>query len=297
MPYCAGYACGYYMVKYYLDKTGKDIVDATILPAEEILKEIDGFWSETTPLFGKEIPMRTVNEVSKLTGVSIRTFQYYDSIGLLKPTEYTEVGYRLYDEEALERLQQILLFRELEFPLKKIKDIIYNPKFNKEKVLEQQIELLVLKKEHIENLIDFARRIKTMGVNKTDFKVFDKKKMEDYSKRAKEQWGQLTQYQEFEEKTKGVSDTQQKDVINRFMLIFTEFGKIKELDTSCDTVQLQVKKLQDFITENYYTCTKEILSGLGKMYASGGEFTENIDSYGGEGTALFTAKAIEIYCK
>lgn len=65
--------------------------------------------------------------------------------------------------------------------------------------------------------------------------------MEDYSKRAKEQWGQLTQYQEFEEKTKGVSDTQQKDVINRFMLIFTEFGKIKELDTSCDTVQLQVK--------------------------------------------------------
>ena len=97
-----------------------------------------------------------------------------------------------------------------------------------------------------------------MGVNKTDFKVFDKKKMEDYSKRAKEQWGQIAQYQEFEEKTKGVSDTQQKDVINRFMLIFTEFGKIKELDTSCDTVQLQVKKLQDFITENYYTCTKEI---------------------------------------
>ena len=181
------------------------------------------------PLFGKEIPMRTVNEVSKLTGVSIRTLQYYDSIGLLKPTEYTEVGYRLYDEEALERLQQILLFRELEFPLKEIKDIIYNPKFNKEKVLEQQIELLVLKKEHIENLIDFARRIKTMGVNKTYFKVFDKKKMEDYSKRAKEQWGQIAQYQEFEEKTKGVSDTQQKDVINRFMLIFTEFGKIKEL--------------------------------------------------------------------
>ena len=81
------------------------------------------------PLIGKEIPMRTVNEVSKLTGVSIRTLQYYDSIGLLKPTEYTEVGYRLYDEEALERLQQILLFRELEFPLKEIKDIIYNPNF------------------------------------------------------------------------------------------------------------------------------------------------------------------------
>ena len=68
--------------------------------------------------------MMTVNEVSKLTGVSIRTLQYYDNIGLLKPAEYTESGYRLYDDAALERLQQILLFRELEFPLKDIKDII-----------------------------------------------------------------------------------------------------------------------------------------------------------------------------
>ena len=241
--------------------------------------------------------MMTVNEVSKLTGVSIRTLQYYDSIGLLKPSEYTESGYRLYDDTALERLQQILLFRELEFPLKEIKDIMDAPGFNKNKALEQQIELLLLKKEHIENLIDFARKIKTIGVNKMDFKAFDKQKMEDYSKRAKEQWGQTAVYEEFEEKSKGMSDTQQKDVINRFMLIFAEFGKLKKIEVSCDTVQSQVKKLQDFITENYYTCTKEILSGLGKMYASDGEFTENIDSYGGEGTALFVAKAIEIYCK
>ena len=241
--------------------------------------------------------MMTVNEVSKLTGVSIRALQYYDSIGLLKPSEYTESGYRLYDDTALERLQQILLFRELEFPLKEIKYIMDAPGFDKKKALEQQIELLLLKKEHIENLIDFARRIKTIGVNKMDFKVFDTKKIEEYSKRAKEQWGQTPAYQEYEEKTKGTTDTQQKDVINRFMLIFAEFGKMKEQDASCDAVQSQVKKLQDFITANYYTCTKEILSGLGKMYASGGEFTENIDSYGGEGTACFTAKAIEIYCK
>ena len=241
--------------------------------------------------------MMTVNEVSKLTGVSIRTMHYYDSIGLLKPSEYTESGYRLYDDTALERLQQILLFRELEFPLKEIKEIIDAPGFDKKKALEQQIELLLLKKEHIENLIDFARRIKTIGVNKMDFKAFDTKKIEEYSKRAKEQWGQTSAYQEYEEKTKGISETQQKDVINSFMLIFAEFGKMKEQDASSDAVQSQVKKLQDFITEHYYTCTKEILSGLGKMYASGGEFTENIDNYSGEGTACFTAKAIEIYCK
>lgn len=88
--------------------------------------------------------MMTVNEVSKLAGVSIRTLQYYDSIGLLKPAAYTESGYRLYDDAAMERLQQILLFRELEFPLKDIKEIITRPDFDKKKALEQQIELLTM---------------------------------------------------------------------------------------------------------------------------------------------------------
>ena len=96
--------------------------------------------------------MMTVNEVSKLTGVTIRALQYYDTIGLLPPTVYTEAGYRLYDDTALERLQQILLFRELEFPLKEIKKIIDAPDFDRNKALEQQIELLVMKKEHLENL-------------------------------------------------------------------------------------------------------------------------------------------------
>ena len=90
--------------------------------------------------------MMTVNEVSKLTGVSIRTLQYYDKIGLLKPTGYTESGYRLYDDIALERLQQILLYKELKFSLKEIKQIIDSPNFNRLKALQQQIELLTLKK-------------------------------------------------------------------------------------------------------------------------------------------------------
>lgn len=239
----------------------------------------------------------TVNEVSKLTGVSIRTLQYYDKIGLLKPSRYTEAGYRLYDDVALGQLQQILLFKEMEFPLKEIKQIMSAPGFDWKKALEQQIELLTLKKEHIENLICFARGIKLVGVNNMDFTAFDTKKIDEYSMRAKEQWGQTAEYREFEEKTEGMTDTQQKDVANRFMLIFAEFGQMKDKDPASEPVQSQVKKLQDFITEHYYTCSKEILSGLGKMYAAGGEFTENIDSYGGEGTARFAADAIEIYCK
>lgn len=86
--------------------------------------------------------MKTVNQVSKLTGVSIRTLHYYDEIGLLHPSAVTEAGYRLYDDTALERLQHIMLFRELEFPLKDIKDILNSSHFDRNKALEQQIELL-----------------------------------------------------------------------------------------------------------------------------------------------------------
>ena len=240
--------------------------------------------------------MMTVNEVSKMTGVSIRTLQYYDTIGLLKPSGYTKAGYRLYDDTALERLQQILLFKELEFPLKEIKEIIDAPNFDRMKALEQQIELLTLKKEHLENLIDFAREIKQLGVKKMDFTVFDTKKIDEYAKQAKEQWGQTDAYKEFEEKSQGRTQAEEKNIIREFMRLFAEIGEMKEMNPADELVQLQVKKVQDYITEHFYHCTKEILNSLGKAYGSGGEFTENIDKAGGKGTAEFTAKAIEIYC-
>ena len=88
--------------------------------------------------------MMTVNEVSKLTGVSIRTLHYYDEMGLLHPAVTTDSGYRMYDDTNLERLQDILLFRELEFPLKEIKRIIDSPDFDRKQALEQQIEMLTL---------------------------------------------------------------------------------------------------------------------------------------------------------
>ena len=241
--------------------------------------------------------MKTVNEVSKLTGVSIRTLQYYDTIGLLRPSGHTEAGYRLYDDTCLERLQQILLFKELEFPLKEIKEIIDAPGFDRSKALEQQIELLTMKKEHLENLIDFARGIKMLGVKKMDFTVFDTKKIDEYARRAKEQWGTSPEYKEFEEKAKKWTDKDQVDITNDFMNIFAEFGQMRSMDPSSGEVQLQVKKLQDYINEHFYRCSTQILSCLGKMYSGGGEFTENIDNCGGEGTAEFTAEAIEIYCQ
>ena len=241
--------------------------------------------------------MMTVNEVSKLTGVSIRTLQYYDTIGLLPPTEYTEAGYRLYDDTAMERLQQILLFRELEFPLKEIKRIIDSPDFNRNKALEQQMKLLTMKKEHLEGLISFARKIKETGVNKMDFQVFNTTKMDEYTKKAKEQWGQTAEYKEYEEKTGKQSPEAQKQALQNFMLIFVEFGKMIDKKPEDSNVQLKVKVLQDYITDHFYKCSNEILKGLGELYASGGEFTENIDKAAGDGTAVFVAKAIDVYCK
>ena len=240
--------------------------------------------------------MMTVNEVSKLTGVSIRTLQYYDKIGLLKPAEYTESGYRLYDDAALEKLQQILLFRELEFPLKDIKDIITRSDFDKRKALDQQIGLLELKKEHIENLIDMCKGLKLRGVRHLDFTAFDSSKLDEYAKRAKEQWGQTPEYKEFEEKNKNRSKTDEEHMMADFMKIFEEFGTMKDKDPAIVEVQDQVKKLQGFITEHFYKCSNEILVGLGKMYAGGGEFTDNINKMGGEGTAEFVFEAIKVYC-
>ena len=240
--------------------------------------------------------MMTVNEVSKLTGVSVRTLQYYDKIGLLTPAAYTEAGYRMYDEAAMERLQHILLFKELQFPLKEIKKIINSSDFDRNRALEQQIELLTMKKEHLENLILFARGIHGLGVRYMDFSVFDTKKMDEYARQAKENWGKTDAYKEFEEKQKNYSQKDEQRLQVEFMNLFVEFGKMKELDAGCDEVQNQVKKVQNFITEHFYTCTDKILAGLGKMYSGGGSITENIDAAGGVGTAEFAAKAIEIYC-
>ena len=241
--------------------------------------------------------MMTVNKVSKLTGVSIRTLQYYDKIGLLHPAKYTEAGYRLYDDAALEILQQILLFRELEFPLKDIKEIISSPDFDRSKALEQQIELLKLKKEHTQNLIDLAEGIKAIGVKPLTFEAFDTKKIDEYAAQAKASWGTTPAYKEYEERSKGRTKEDNLKIHQGMIDIFVQFGQIRKTDPASEEAQAMVKKLQDYITEHMYTCTKEILSSLGMMYGGGGDFTTNIDKMGGEGTAVFASQAIEIYCR
>ncbi len=241
--------------------------------------------------------MMTVHEVSRLTGVTIRALQYYDRIGLLPPAEVTEAGYRLYDDAALERLQQILLFRELEFPLKEIKRILESPDFDREKALEQQITLLTLKKERLEGLIDHASTIKTKGDGIVKFDAFDTKKLDEYAAQAKESWGGTPAWQEYEKKSGGRTKEEERALGGQLMDVFAEFAAVRENGPESAAAQALVEKLRAFITAHYYTCTKEILRGLGAMYASGGEMTDNIDARAGAGTAEFAARAIEYYCK
>ena len=241
--------------------------------------------------------MKTVHEVSALAGVSIRTLQYYDSIGLLRPSEYTETGYRLYDDAALETLRQILLLRELEFPLKEIKGILRNPGFNRQKALDQQIELLELKKEHLEELIGLAREIRrTGGKGKMDFSAFDTSKIDEYAARAKASWGETAEYREFQNRSGSRTREEEKALGDQLMAIFGEMGACRSGGPASEEAQALVAKLRDFISEHYYTCTKPVLAGLGEMYADGGEFTANIDRAGGEGTAAFAREAIRVFC-
>lgn len=240
--------------------------------------------------------MKTVNEVSKLTGVSVRALHHYDAIGLLPPTRVTEAGYRLYDDTALVRLQAILLFRELRFPLKDIREILDSPRFDPMEALASQIRLLELQRQHLDALISHARHIQKTGVMEMDFHAFDTTELDRYSAEAKAKWGKTEAYREFEEKTAGQTPEQQRADGGALMDIFAEFGAIRHTSPDSGEAQALVAGLQRFISQHYYTCTREILRGLGQMYVAGDTMTENIDKAGGQGTAEFVHRAIDIYC-
>lgn len=240
-----------------------------------------------------------VSEVAKLTGVTVRTLHYYDEIGLLKPSKVTEAGYRLYSNADLEILQQILFFRELDFSLSDIREIMLNPTYSRETALQNHRELLLQKRKHIDGLISLVDKT-LKGDNDMSFKQFDtteiKNARKEYAAEAKQRWGKSDAYTEYEEKVSAYDDPQWKLLNGEGSYILREFGENRHLDPASKEAQALVKKWQEFITANFYNCTKAILSCLGEMYISDDRFTQNIDRYG-QGTALFMATAIEIFCQ
>ena len=239
----------------------------------------------------------TVKQLAKKCGVSVRTLHHYDAIGLLKPAQVTEAGYRLYDEAALERLYLIVLFRELGFRLREIRGILDAPDFDRTRVLDRQIELLERKQRHLEYVADLARGIKQMGVKNLEFQNFDPEKVEDYAQQAKTLYGRTDAYREYEQKLKGRTKAQSDVVNGQVMDFFVRLGKLRGQSPDSEDVQNWVRDLQEFFTANFYTCTPEILMSLGEMYDGGGAMTENIDAAGGEGTGKLAREAIVCYCR
>jgi len=130
-----------------------------------------------------------------------------------------------------------------------------------------------------------------------DFSAFDRTKLDQYAAEAKAKWGKTDAYKEYEQKTAGQTAEQMRSSGDALIDIFAQFGAIRHTAPESEQAQALVAKLQSFITEHYYTCTKQILRGLGQMYIAGDSMTENIDRAGGEGTAQFANAAIEVYCK
>lgn len=237
--------------------------------------------------------MRTVKEVSQMTGVSIRTLHHYHAIGLLIPTRITEAGYRLYDDEALRKLQQILLLRELQFELKDIKTILDNPHYDPLNALEEQIRLLTLQRARLDQVIAHAKKIQQKGVFPMNCSAFDQQNIDAYKEEARRRWGHTDAWQESE--TRAAGRNEQKSV-DGMMQLFAQLGTLRHLSPDDAAVQAQIQALRDHITQHYYNCTVQILCSLGQMYVQDERFTQNIDNAGGEGTAEFAGKAIAIYC-
>lgn len=172
--------------------------------------------------------MRTISQVAQLTGISVRTLQYYDEIGLLKPTKLTQSGYRLYDEEALQHLQQILFFKELGFKLKDINEILHKSDFDRISAFKAQKEMLLIKRNRIDRLIQLLNRLEK-GEQCMSFKEFD---MSDYFQALEnfknnnlneiiKHWGSVENFEFFVQKLKA-------DESNVAKLAIQEFGSIEK---------------------------------------------------------------------
>ena len=237
-----------------------------------------------------------IKEFAKISGVSVRTLHYYDEIGLLPPAFVERAtGYRYYDENSLLRMQEILFYRELDFSLKSIGEILSSPDHDTRRSLEEQKKLLTLKKERMERLI---ASIDAAMKGDNIMEAFDNSEFEAYKAEAQEKWGKTDAYKEHTEKTKHYSKekwTGLAEGMDRIMAQFAVCMKNGATPASAEAQSL-VKTLQEHITANYYHCTNDILAGLGQMYVADERFQNNIDKHG-KGTAAFICEAIEVFCR
>ncbi|MGO1759192.1 MerR family transcriptional regulator [Mammaliicoccus vitulinus] len=241
----------------------------------------------------------TVKELAKIVGISVRTLHHYDDINLLNPSNISESGYRLYSEDNLDRLQQILFFKELDFPLKKIKEILDDPSFDKQEALHMHKKLLMNKRKRIDQMIqtiDQTTRHMKGEINMTKeekFIGFDFNKNE-YEAEAREKWGGKT-VEHANKRIHNLSETEKKSKEEEMNEIFRAFAEYRETSPESEAAQSIVQKWYDYLNANIdYEYTLEVFDGIGEMYVSDERFAKNIDKFG-KGTAQFASEAIKAY--
>ncbi len=236
-----------------------------------------------------------VKEVADLVGISVRTLHHYDEIGLLVPNETTDAGYRMYSEEDLETLQQILFFKELGFPLKKIKDILMSPLFDRQEALELQRKVLIEKRNRLDKmLVTIERTIKhTKGEihmsNKEKFEGFDFSK-NPYEQEARERWGDEA-VNRANQNINGLLKEQQEEIQKKCEDIYRELASLRHESPTNDDAQVAIKKWYDLLNNNFGNYSYDAFKGLGQLYVADERFTKNIDQYG-EGLAQFMCDAM-----
>lgn len=239
----------------------------------------------------------TISEAASSYGISVRTLHYYDEIGLVKPSEVTQNGYRYYDQDALATLQQVLFYRELEFPLKDIAQFLQNPNYDKLDAMQKHRNLLLLKRQHLDDLLRLVDETiggKNMSKPKTTLADIEKAKQE-YAQEAKERYGSSEAYGESEERYARYTDEDKATMGANMDEIFSGFAALVGQNPEGKEARELVIRWKNHISKYNYPCTDEILSGLGKMYVADERFAKNLDKYG-EGTARFMSEAIRAYC-
>jgi len=237
-----------------------------------------------------------INEVAKLTGVSARTLQYYDEIGLLIPEKLNN-GYRDYSDENLDKLQKILFYRFLKFKLNDIKELL-DGDIDSLKILEQQRELILKEKEKFEIILhNIEKTIKTykgeeIMTIEEKFNGFKKEDLNKYENQAIEKYGKET-IEDSKKRQSGKEDV----VAEQFNEVFRSMAEYKKDGISIEEskVQSRVEDLYNHMNQYAFDCSVEVFSYIGKGYVHNPEFKSNIDKFG-EGVAEYTSKAIEVYC-
>ncbi|MEA2493763.1 MAG: MerR family transcriptional regulator, thiopeptide resistance regulator [Thermoleophilaceae bacterium] len=240
--------------------------------------------------------MKTVKQVAELSGVTVRTLHHYDEIGLLRPSERSEAGYRLYSRADLDRLQEILGWRELEFPLAEIAALIDDAAYDRAGALRRQRELVEQQRERLASLragLDAALAAAESGKEQDLSEMFDGFDPKEHHDEARERWGGTPEYEESMRRVQRYGAEEWKTIHAEHDAIATEFAALMEAgaDPSGPEATDLARRHREHISRWYYECSPAIHRGLGEMYVADPRFTKTWDKHA-PGLAAYVRDAI-----